>query len=55
VSHALDHALVGGFQLSFALGAGFALVGALVAAIVMPTVSTRAPVPQRQVQSAVDA
>ena len=41
-------ALVGGFQLAFAVAAGFALVGGLVAIFGLPRVPARAPSPQVQ-------
>jgi EmrB/QacA subfamily drug resistance transporter len=53
--HTLDQALLSGFQLAFAFAAGFAFVGAVIAAIGMPSVSVRVQVPQTQVQPAADA
>jgi predicted MFS family arabinose efflux permease len=53
--HAVDQALLSGFQLAFAFAAGFAFLGAVIAAFGMPSVSVRVQVPQTQVQPAADA
>jgi EmrB/QacA subfamily drug resistance transporter len=52
--HTLDQALVSGFKLAFLIAAGFALVGAAVAAVAMPTVRARTAAAGAQVKPAVE-
>jgi MFS family permease len=52
--HTLDQALVSGFKLAFLIAAGFALVGAAVAAFAMPNVRARAAAAGAKVTPAVE-
>ena len=52
--HTYDQALLSGFQVAFVVAAGFAFLGAVIAAFGMPSVSSRVPAQQPQVQPAVD-
>jgi hypothetical protein len=54
VSHTYDQALLSGFQVAFVVAAGFAFLGALIAAFGMPSLPSRVPAQQPQVQPAVD-
>ena len=52
--HTYDQALLSGFQVAFVVAAGFAFLGALIAAFGMPSLASRVPAQQPQVQPAVD-